>query len=136
MVPGQFAEIKVEGSSSTYLRRPISIHYIDRKKNELWFLIQIVGDGTKKLSELTSNDKLNVILPLGNRFGKPTNDQKEILLVGGGVGIAPLLMLGAELKSEGYTPNFLLGARSKDDLLQLDEFEKYGLVYTTTEDNC
>lgn len=50
MRPGQFVEIKVEGSPSTYLRRPISIHFVDKKANELWLLIQIVGDGTKKLA--------------------------------------------------------------------------------------
>jgi len=56
------------------------------------------------------------------------------LLIGGGVGIAPLLHLGAHLFSLGYKPQFLLGARSQKDLLQLDEFQKYGAVYSTTED--
>lgn len=44
MLPGQFAEVSVDGSPSTFLRRPISIHYVDRNTNELWFLIQLVGD--------------------------------------------------------------------------------------------
>lgn len=134
MRPGQFVEIKVEGSPSTYLRRPISIHFVDKKANELWLLIQIVGDGTKKLAELKSGDTLNVMLPLGNGFGLPEGGQKELLLVGGGVGIAPLLQLGAELQAAGYSPKFLLGARSAKDLLQLDEFGKYGELFMTTED--
>ena len=55
-------------------------------------------------------------------------------MIGGGVGIAPLLFWGAYLHKKGYQCNFLLGGRSKDNLLQLCEFEQFGKVYTTTED--
>ena len=48
MLPGQFAELKVEGSTSTFLRRPISINYVDYERNEVWFLIQTVGEGSRK----------------------------------------------------------------------------------------
>jgi len=134
ILPGQFVEVKVENSPSTFLRRPISIHYVDYNTNELWLLIQVVGDGTKKMSELTENDTLNVILPLGNTFTFPKNKNAKILLVGGGVGIAPLLYLGAYLKEKGYSCSFLLGGRSKDHLLQLREFENVGNVFIATED--
>ena len=77
---------------------------------------------------------MNMLLPLGNSFSIPENSGQKPLLIGGGVGIAPLLYLGACLKSKGIMPSFLLGARSKPDLLQLDEFSKYGEVYCTTED--
>lgn len=50
MLPGQFAEIRIDGSPTTFLRRPISINYEDRQRNEVWFLIQLVGDGTKRLA--------------------------------------------------------------------------------------
>lgn len=134
MLPGQFAEIRVDNSPTTFLRRPISIHFVDRDANELWLLIQLVGDGTRKLAELSKGDQLNVVMPLGNGFSMPAPTQEELLLVGGGVGIAPLLMLGAVLRNLGYQPTFLLGARSKRDLLQLDAFETYGRVFVTTED--
>ena len=134
MLPGQFAEIRVDGSATTFLRRPISINYVDRKANEVWFLIQLVGDGTRKLAESQKGDVINVILPLGNGFSIPEGSDKRVLLVGGGVGTAPMLYLGEQLKSRGFEPTFLLGARSSKDLLQLEEFEKYGKVYTTTED--
>lgn len=134
ILPGQFAELKVENSPSTFLRRPISINFVDYELNEIWFLIQKVGDGTKKLSEKQPGDSLNVIYPLGNRFTLPDDTDKEILLVGGGVGIAPLLFFGAELASLGYSCNFLLGGRSESNLLLLDEFRRYGKVYLTTED--
>ena len=136
MVPGQFVEVRVENSPSTFLRRPISVNFVDRSANELWLLIQLVGDGTRKLAELKVGDTVNVMLPLGNGFTIPTPEEqgKKLLLIGGGVGTAPMLYLGACLKHAGFNPTFLLGARSQDDVLQLDEFKKFGEVYITTED--
>ena len=135
MVPGQFVEVRVDGSSTTFLRRPISINYIDKEKNELWLLIQVIGEGTRKLSELKESDIVNLIYPLGNGFSIPSYPQdKELLLIGGGVGTAPMLFLGSELKTLGYNPIFLLGAKTSGDLLQLDMFHQFGTVYITTED--
>lgn len=134
MLPGQFAEIRVDGSSTTFLRRPISINFVDRKKNEVWFLIQLVGDGTKRLAEAKVGDTINVVLPLGNGFTMPEKGADKLLLIGGGVGTAPMLYLGEQLALNGCKPTFLLGARSSQDLLQLDQFAAYGEVYTTTED--
>lgn len=134
MLPGQFAELEVEGSSKTFLRRPISINFIDKDNNEVWFLIQLVGDGTRHLAAVKRGQTINVILPLGNSFTMPKNASERLLLVGGGVGTAPMLFLGEQLSKKGFTPNFLLGARSQNDLLQLNEFTQYGNVFTTTED--
>ncbi len=136
MNPGQFVEVRVDNSPSTFLRRPISINFIDKEKNELWLLIQLVGDGTRKLAEARVGDLINILLPLGNGFTIPEkgNESKKLLLIGGGVGTAPMLYLGKYLKEAGFEPTFLLGARSKDDLLQLDLFESIGDVYVTTED--
>lgn len=134
MLPGQFVEIRVDGSPSTFLRRPISINFVDYEKNELWLLIAAVGDGTKRLSCLKAGDRLNCMYPLGNSFTVPSDAKEKVLLVGGGVGVAPLLYLGKRLKDLGSEPVFLLGARSKKDLLLLEEFSRYGRVYVTTED--
>ena len=135
MLPGQFAEIRIDGSPTTFLRRPISINYVDKAKNEVWFLVQLVGDGTRKLATVEKGDVVNVVLPLGNGYTLPQNpSEMKPLLVGGGVGTAPMLMLGSELAKIGCKPTFLLGARSSKDLLQLDEFQKLGEVYVTTED--
>ena len=140
MLPGQFVQVRVDGSKSTFLRRPISIHFVDKEANELWLLIQMVGNGTRRIAKLNPGDILNLIYPLGNGFTLPEDiftspdKNKKLLLVGGGVGVAPLLHLGAQLLSMDYKPHFLLGARSQKDLLQLDEFRKYGEVYITTED--
>ena len=71
MLPGQFAEIRVDGSPTTFLRRPISINYVDRQRNEVWFLIQLIGDGTKRLAQAAQGDIINVVLPLGSSFTMP-----------------------------------------------------------------
>jgi len=134
MYPGQFVEVRVDNSPETFLRRPISINFVDYKRNELWLLIQIIGEGTRKLSTCKQGDLLNLLLPLGNSYTIPTNQDSKLLLVGGGVGIAPLLYLGSKLKEKGIICDFLLGGRSKYNLLQLEEFSNFGNVFTTTED--
>ncbi len=134
MRPGQFVEVRIDGSATTFLRRPISINFVDYERNELWLLAHVVGDGTRRLFELTTGETLNLVYPLGNGFTQPEEGEKNILLVGGGVGTAPLLYHGKTLKEAGHKVTFLLGGRSAKDLLQLDHFARYGEVLTTTED--
>lgn len=134
MLPGQFAQLRVDGSPTTFLRRPISINYVDREKNEVWFLVQLVGTGTSRLAGANKGDIINTIIPLGNTFTIPEDKSEKLLLIGGGVGTAPMLYLGEQLVNKGFSPVFLLGARSANDLLQLEVFSKYGQIYTTTED--
>jgi dihydroorotate dehydrogenase electron transfer subunit len=133
MQPGQFVQVRVDGSPSTYLRRPISVNFVEIDKNLLWLLIQKVGPGTNTLATSPIGSKINMILPLGSPFSQPETD-KKVLLIGGGVGVAPLLMLGQQLSDRGVDVAFLLGARSAKDLLELDEISRYGQVHTTTED--
>lgn len=133
MYPGQFVQILVDNSPYVFLRRPISINYIDKANNEMWLLIQRVGEGTEKICEKSVGDVINLIYPLGNNFSLPDYNGK-LLLIGGGVGTAPMLFLGSYLKTNGLEPEFLLGGKSKKDILQLTDFEQYGNVYITTED--
>lgn len=134
MVPGQFVEVRVDGSTTTFLRRPISINNVDYEKNELHLLVACVGDGTRKLATLHEGDILNLVLPLGNGFTLPASPERKHLLVGGGVGVAPLLYLGRKIREMGGEPTFLLGARSAKDLLIIDDFKAVGRVFVTTED--
>lgn len=134
MMPGQFAQLRVDGSKETFLRRPISINFVDTKLNQIWFLVQLVGAGSRALGRLKEGDTLNALLPLGNGFSMPVSAEKKHLLVGGGVGTAPLLYLGAQMNLMGMRPTFLLGARTKDMLLQMEDFQRVGDVYVTTED--
>lgn len=134
MVPGQFVEVRVDNSPSTFLRRPISVNFVDRDANELWLLVAAIGEGTRHMVAMQAGDTLNCVLPLGNGFTMPTSPSQKVLLVGGGVGVAPLLYMGAEMKRAGIEPTFLLGARKAADLLEIDLFNKYGRVCLTTED--
>lgn len=134
MLPGQFVEVRVDGSETTFLRRPISINYVDKEQNELWLMVAMIGDGTRRLGELKAGDTVNCVLPLGNGFTMPQSREERVLLVGGGVGVAPLLYMGAEMRQAGIEPTFLLGARTKEDLLEIDLFKQYGRVLVTTED--
>lgn len=131
---GQFVEVRVDNSPTTFLRRPISINFVSFETRELWLLIQKIGDGTKTLAKMAKNDILNIIYPLGNSFSIPESKDSRVLLIGGGVGVAPMLYLGKVLSDRGITPDFLLGFRSQSDIVLLDEFKKYGNVHITTED--
>jgi dihydroorotate dehydrogenase electron transfer subunit len=130
---GQFVQVLVTGSPSTFLRRPVSVHDADYATNCLSFLIQSVGAGTEKLSRLLPGEKLNVIYPLGNSFTLPDRGER-VLLTGGGCGMAPLLYLGRKVKETGVEPRFALGFRDQSRILEYDEFKKLGTVYLSTED--
>lgn len=131
--PGQFVQILVDQSPHTLLRRPISVNFVDMERNELWLLIQTIGEGTRSICGRSVGEKMNLLFPLGNAFTMP-EEKGQYLLVGGGVGTAPLLFLGKRLQDKGFDCDFLLGGRSETDLLQRDSFEQYGELYCTTED--
>jgi dihydroorotate dehydrogenase electron transfer subunit len=131
--PGQFAQVRIDGSQDTFLRRPISVHDVNYEKNSFKLLIQVVGKGTETLSRLKVGDNLNLIYPLGNSFTLPPANDK-VLLVGGGCGIAPLLFLARYLKSNGFIPDILLGFRNSARLIEYEEYQGTGNVYITTED--
>ncbi|MBQ8968871.1 MAG: dihydroorotate dehydrogenase electron transfer subunit [Bacteroidaceae bacterium] len=128
--PGQFAQLRTGGA---LLRRPISIHNVEEGGRRVWFLVQAVGRGTRWFQTLKAGDCLNAVMPLGNGFGMPGSGDR-VLLVGGGVGVAPLLFQGQRLRERGIPFAFLLGARSADLLLQLEEFRRVGEVFVATED--
>ena len=130
--PGQFVNIRVDHSPSTFLRRPISVHDVDKEQGLLYLFIKIVGCGTSTMGELQPGEKLNVILPLGNSFTIPFSGRP--LLIGGGCGVAPMLHLSREMKARGLSPVVLIGTRASKDILRKEEFEKYATVYYTTED--
>ncbi len=134
MLPGQFVQISVDDSKTTFLRRPISINNVDKTNNTLWLLVRKAGEGTSHLIAKTSGSIINILLPLGNSFSLPKDKNSKILLIGGGVGVAPMLYWGSYLKNMGYNPEFLLGARSAKDILELEYFKSVGTVHISTED--
>jgi dihydroorotate dehydrogenase electron transfer subunit len=132
ILPGQFAEVRIDKSFTTYLRRPFSIHNVDYKRNTISFLVKEIGSGTSNLSTAVVGEIVNVVYPLGNGFILPSSG--KVLLVGGGCGVAPLLFLARHLYSLGIQITTLMGGRSSYDILNPDEYRKFGEVFITTED--
>lgn len=131
--PGQFVQVRVDGSPNTYLRRPISIHDVDFQQNEITLLVQQVGEGTRHLAAVEKDDIVNMVLPLGNGFSLPQKGER-CLLVGGGIGIAPLYYYAKVLGEKGIRPTLLLGGKSASDLLRLADYQQLGDTFVTTED--
>lgn len=136
---GQFVNVRVDGCDKAYLRRPISIHDVDYQNNTIDLLIQEKHEGTTKLCALPVGATVNVVLPLGNGFSMPDKDD-NVLLVGGGIGIAPLLYFSRTInnmmscRDAIHRISFLLGGRTRDDLMLLDRFRNEGEVFITTND--
>ena len=134
VAPGQFVEVLVEGERAVMLRRPISVHDVDEEAGTMTLLIQIVGNGTRKLAELKAGDKLNMVYPLGHGFSYDLRPHTSALLVGGGAGIAPLLHLSKVLKTRGVDCSILLVGRTAELIPVRDEFNPYGRVCIATDD--
>lgn len=133
ILPGQFVQVRVDGSPSTYLRRPISIHDVDVPNREISLLVQLVGEGTRHMATVDEGEKINLVLPLGNGYTIPEKDEK-VLLVGGGIGIAPLYYLGKCMAAKGVKPTFLLGGKKASDIVRQEAYRAVGETFVTTED--
>jgi len=133
ILPGQFIQVRVDNSKNSFLRLPLSVHDVDNGRNSISMLIQIVGEGTEKLSELKPGEKINCIYPLGNSFTLPTKGER-VLLTGGGCGMAPLLYLGHRSKEVGADISIALGFRNSERILDYSAFESMGNVFLSTED--
>ena len=105
--PGQFVHLSVSGMLA--MRRPISVMSVDIENGTFDLLYKIVGEGTKQLAERKIGDVLSVIGPIGNGF--ELTDHKIPLLIGGGVGMPPMIAIAQEIKnSEYYNPYVILGS--------------------------
>lgn len=123
--PGQFVSLFCRDLSKL-LPRPISICEIDKKQGKIRLVYRVAGKGTKEFSQLKKNDEIDVMGPLGNGF---TLQGKKVLLIGGGIGIPPMLELAKQLNCE---KQIVLGFR--DITFLEEEFHPYGKVYISTED--
>lgn len=95
---GQFFNLLPDSSDGMTLRRPISVGYQDL--DNLYFYIKIAGKGTEFLSKKKAGELINVMGPLGNGFDTSKVENEKALLIGGGIGVAPLIELGKELKKK------------------------------------
>lgn len=124
---GEFAELKLDGY---YLRRPISIH--DVLDNSVKFLYKVLGHGTRDLTKYKKGDKISTLLGLGNGF--INKDSKKPLLIGGGIGMAPLYKLAKDFCDKGIKSTLILGFKNKDEVCYIEEFDKFANVIVTTDD--
>ena len=134
--PGQFVQVLcTDGSLDPLLPRPFS--FLSAEKDVFTLLHQVVGRGTEFLSKKKKGEKLLVLGPLGNGFTLKT--QKKIILVGGGVGIPPLVHLAETLLKDktmrGKDVQVLLGARNKSFLLCQKDFKKLGISLSVATDD-
>lgn len=125
--PGQFVDL-YSADGSKLLPRPISLCEIDREAGTLRLVYRIAGKGTAEFSKLTSEHTIDVLGPLGNGFN--LEDGKAIL-IGGGIGIPPMLQLAKELKCE---KSIVLGYRDEEFLSE--EFKPYGDVYKSSDNGA
>ncbi|WP_417915495.1 dihydroorotate dehydrogenase electron transfer subunit [Candidatus Electronema sp. JM] len=112
--PGQFVMVQVSSSLDPLLRRPFSIHSRSAD-GSLSLLFKVIGKGTALLAQAKPGDEIDLLGPLGKGFDL-TAAEKPVCLIGGGMGIAPLLFLAQELPGKKYA---LLGARNRDELAPL-----------------
>lgn len=133
---GQFVNLQVPRDGSRILRRPISISRIDREAGTVDLVVQVLGGGTRRICDIEAGERISIVGPQGNGFTCFT-EAKSLWLVGGGVGIAPLLMAAEEYKKNnpnGYLSVFL-GYASREKAYYADVFDTYAdEVMIATED--
>ena len=127
-VPGQFISVYTKDTGKL-LPRPISLCQVDKEKGQLRIVYRVVGAGTSQFSGYQAGDDIEIMGPLGNGFPLERAAGKKVFLIGGGIGIPPMLELARQLDCEKQA---VLGYR--DVLFLNDEFEKFGDVYVATED--
>jgi len=130
--PGQFVDLKVP-RADLLLRRPISIASVDN--DTITLVIRASGEGTKALCARHIGETMDVLGPLGHGFPIDfLKTDQTALLIGGGIGIPPLLQLAKELHDQRVKVTIVLGFQTKAALFYHDEFERYGTVLIATDD--
>ena len=130
--PGQFVHVMVSQDTGMLLRRPFTIYTVDG--HEMTMLYQIIGEGTKRLSEMPTGASLQVLGPLGNTFNLTTKPEPAIL-VGGGAGIASLMLLAAALRENDIQTFGLVGAQHHTRLLSVSDLESIGIAVRIATDD-
>lgn len=136
-IPGQFVGVYTS-DNSMLLPRPISICRADNEKDELRLVYRTAGKGTELFSHIKENDNVDVLGPLGNGYPMDKAAGKKVILMGGGIGVPPLLELSYRLKNlpKALRPVeiiIVMGYRNNQIFLA-EEFKENGKLYIATDD--
>ena len=123
--PGQFICVYPK-DKSTLLPRPISICEVREDRKALRIVYRVAGAGTKEFSAYRAGESIAVMGPLGNGFPVKAGEAKKAFLIGGGIGVPPMLELAKQLERVGCQVQSVMGYRNQDTFLKLD-LEQYGL---------
>ncbi len=126
--PGQFVSVYTK-DASRLLPRPISLCEIDREKDALRIVYRIAGDGTREFSRLRAGDTIDILGPLGNGFPLEEAKGKRVMLMGGGIGIPPMLETAKAIQGEK-----IIVSGYRDELFLTEELNAAGQLYLATED--
>lgn len=133
--PGQFVHVKCQEGKDPLLRRPFSFYGIDRDKGIIKILYEVRGYGTDLLSKQPEGYRLDIMGPLGNGFCIGTSNNTAVL-IGGGIGSAPMAALARRLPEYGFKSTIvLLGAPIKEKIIPFEEFETAGAEIKTATDD-
>ena len=134
MKVGQFVHLKVPDPSKL-LRRPISISEIDYDKKEATIVYRVEREGTAILSKMVAGQTIDTMGPQGNGFDISVIEAgQKALLVGGGIGVPPLVETAKQLKAKGVEVVSVIGFANKDAVILEDKLRACGEVYVTTDD--
>ena len=124
IAPGQFVEVLVPGC---YLRRPLSVG--DVTDDRLTLIYKMVGEGTARMAQMSSGQTLDILTGLGHGYDL-TKAGEQVLLIGGGVGVPPLMYAAKELRAAGKHVQVVMGFNSKDEVFGEDTFRAMGCEVT------
>jgi len=139
--PGQFLHMRIGTGVDPLLRRPFSVNRIIKRQNKIFvgIIYKIVGKGTKILKETRAGERFDVLGPLGNGFNLKAAEKanQPVILVGGGMGIAPLFFL-AKVLAKRTKPAVFIGTDTKKELVCRQDFKKLGcrVMISTDDGSC